>query len=202
MVASRTFHYRSDTSFDVTRLGFAGSAVIRNNSRSMRHRRIRSCLLATAAVVLVAAGDLGGRARAEEPSTLEWDIFGDARWVELGEPMSPFLAEELGDYREVEYELRFGEKISPFEGKPVRIKGFMVPLEAAEEQRHFLLSKYPLAHCRYCQPGGSKTVIEVVAKDPVPFTFDAVTIVGKLEFLRDDPMTLMYRMVDAETDPR
>ncbi len=139
-------------------------------------------------------------ARSEDFADLDWDRLDNARWIETGAPTNPAIAEEMEGYYDLEEVLEFGADVLSLDGDLVSITGFMVPLDVAEKHDHFILSKYPLTHCRYCQPGGMTTVIEIHAKEPLEFSFDAVTVRGRFELQRDDP-NLIYRMVDAEPVP-
>lgn len=80
--------------------------------------------------------------------------------------------------------------------KTQRIQGFMVPLDAAEKQSHFLLTSVPLT-CSFCIPGGPESMIEVKAKTPVKYSLEPVVVEGRFTVLNDDPYGLYYRMTDA-----
>ncbi|MEO5793560.1 MAG: DUF3299 domain-containing protein [Rhodoferax sp.] len=80
--------------------------------------------------------------------------------------------------------------------KTQRIQGFMVPLDAGEKQKHFLLTSVPLT-CAFCLPGGPESMVEVKTKTPVKYSLEPVIVEGKFAVLNDDPYGLYYRMVDA-----
>jgi hypothetical protein len=135
---------------------------------------------------------------AQEGETFGWDILQDANFVDKS-GNDPMLGPE---FLAGEEELIFGEKVKRFVGVVVELKGFMLPLELGEKQGHFILAQFPMAHCRFCQPGGVKNMVEVRAKTPVSFSYDAVTISGKLELMDEmDPLGLLYRMVEVEPVP-
>lgn len=77
-----------------------------------------------------------------------------------------------------------------------RVQGFMVPLDAGERQKHFLLTSVPLT-CAFCLPGGPESMVEVKTKTPVKYSLEPVVVEGKFAVLNDDPYGLYYRMVDA-----
>lgn len=77
-----------------------------------------------------------------------------------------------------------------------RLQGFMLPLEPGERQRHFLLSAVPLT-CGFCTPGGPESMVEVKTRIPVKATMEPVVVEGRFQVLKDDPMGLYYRMLDA-----
>jgi uncharacterized protein len=80
--------------------------------------------------------------------------------------------------------------------KNQRVQGFMMPLEAGEKQRHFLLSSVPMS-CGFCVPGGPESMVEVRTKTPVAYTLEPVTVEGRFQVLLDDPYGLYYRVTEA-----
>ncbi len=96
---------------------------------------------------------------------------------------------------------QFAQDIQKLDQKTVRVSGYMIPLDFAEEQVHFLVSAWPGDGCYFHLPGGPNSVIEVQAEQSVAFTYDTIEVEGKLELLRDDPYGLLYRMVDAKPVP-
>lgn len=80
--------------------------------------------------------------------------------------------------------------------KVQRIQGFMMPLEAGDRHKRFLLSSVPLT-CGFCLPGGPESMIEVRTRTPVKYSMEAVVVEGKFLVLPDDDLGLYYRMVDA-----
>lgn len=94
------------------------------------------------------------------------------------------------------YSPRFSQDVQALADKTVKIQGYIVPLEAGEKQKHFLLSASPPT-CAYCMPGGPESLVEVRLKDPVKYGFEPVTISGKLAVMKNDPMGIYYRIADA-----
>jgi uncharacterized protein len=90
----------------------------------------------------------------------------------------------------------FAQSINALDGKVVRVQGFMMPLDIGDKQRRFLLVAAP-PHCTFCLPAGPDAMIEVRAKSDVRYGFDAVSLSGKLQVLKDDPAGLYYRLLDA-----
>lgn len=80
--------------------------------------------------------------------------------------------------------------------KTQRVQGFMVPLDTAEKQSHFLLTSVPLT-CSFCIPGGPESMIEVKAKTPVKYSLEPVVVEGRFTVLNDDQYGLYYRITDA-----
>lgn len=121
-----------------------------------------------------------GAALAQRDDVLRWERLAGVRLEERDGLLRP----------------SFEPEIKALHGQPVRLQGFILPLENAERQSHFLLSAYPPS-CFFCLPGGPETMVEVFCKDPVAFSFDPVLIDGTLEVLEDDDMGLYYRIADA-----
>ncbi|MEM6783204.1 MAG: DUF3299 domain-containing protein [Bacteroidota bacterium] len=93
---------------------------------------------------------------------------------------------------------QFTPEIEQLHGTEVRLTGYMIPLGYEEKQTHFLISAFPGHGCFFHMPGGPESIIEVKATRGVAFSYDTITVVGRLELLRDDPYGLLYRLVDAE----
>lgn len=91
----------------------------------------------------------------------------------------------------------FQEEVSTLSGKTIEIKGFMLPLDQAAKQQHFILSSIPVADCYFCMPGGPESMVEIKAAKGVEFTYNPITVTGTLEVLKDDPMGMYYRLTDA-----
>ena len=80
--------------------------------------------------------------------------------------------------------------------KKIRIQGFIMPLEAGEMQRRFLITSVPLT-CQFCTPGGPESMVEVRTSKPVKYTTNAVAVEGKFWVMEKDPQGLYYRLTDA-----
>lgn len=80
--------------------------------------------------------------------------------------------------------------------KVQRLQGFMMPLEAGDKQRHFLLSSVPLS-CSFCTPGGPESMVEVKTRTPVKYSMEPVVVEGRFSVLADDQYGLYYRITDA-----
>jgi hypothetical protein len=93
--------------------------------------------------------------------------------------------------------LRFSKDILGLDAKPVRVQGFMLPLDLGDRQHHFLLSAVP-PHCPFCLPAGPEAIVEVVAKKRVEYSFEPIVVSGKFAVLKSDPAGVLYRLTDAE----
>jgi len=57
----------------------------------------------------------------------------------------------------------FSEKVKGMEGKEVKIKGYVLPMDVSGEQ--YVLSAFPFASCFFCGGAGQESVIELRLKD-------------------------------------
>lgn len=92
---------------------------------------------------------------------------------------------------------QFDKGVLNLNGRDIRIAGFMMPLSAAAQQTHFLLTVTPQT-CSFCIPAGPEGMIEVKTKAPVRMTFDPVVLSGKFAVLPNDPNGLYYRLTEAQ----
>ena len=74
----------------------------------------------------------------------------------------------------------YDENIKKYNGETVTIMGYMFPLEESEKQKKFLMGPYPLS-CPFHYHVGPSQVIEIKSDNPVDFSFDPITIKGKLK---------------------
>ena len=95
---------------------------------------------------------------------------------------------------------QFPSGVQALHNQPVKIQGFMMPLEPGDKQRHFLLSSVPTS-CSFCVPSGPEGLVEVKTRVPVKYTLEPVTVEGRLAVLPDDPYGLYYRIVEANPLP-
>lgn len=91
---------------------------------------------------------------------------------------------------------RFAEAVKALHGTEVKIQGFMLPLDNAERQKHFVLSASPPS-CFFCLPGGPESMVEITADEGLAFTFEPILVEGRLEVLEDHELGLFYRVRDA-----
>lgn len=92
---------------------------------------------------------------------------------------------------------QFSDHILALDRKEVKLQGFMLPLSTGDKQTHFILSSLPPT-CPFCLPAGPDSVVEVKSKVPVKFTYEPVVLSGRFAVLKNDPMGIFYRLIDAE----
>jgi hypothetical protein len=91
----------------------------------------------------------------------------------------------------------FSADVKNLAGKQVEIKGYVIPVEGYKSHTEFILSAFPYNMCFFCGGAGPETVMEVYAKEPVPYQTEAITIRGRLELNDKDINQLMYVLKDA-----
>jgi hypothetical protein len=131
---------------------------------------------------LPSAADFSASLLPEVSGVVSWKTLAQVEPVKRGDKMVP----------------QFSKEILALDQQPVRIFGFMMPLDMTEKQRHFLLSAVP-ASCPFCMPAGPEAIVEVMSKQPVKFGFDPIIMAGKLSLLKNDQSGMLYRMSDAES---
>jgi hypothetical protein len=94
------------------------------------------------------------------------------------------------------YVAQFAAGVAALDAKEVKVQGFMMPLEMGDKQSHFILSAMP-QDCAFCMPGGPEQLVEVRAKNPLPYGMQAIVLSGRLAVLKDDPTGVFYRLTDA-----
>lgn len=92
----------------------------------------------------------------------------------------------------------FSDAVKALEGKEVILKGYIIPTEGYKNHSEFVFSAFPYNMCFFCGGAGPETVMEVVAKEPIKYTAESVTIKGVLALNDDDINRLMYALTDVE----
>lgn len=91
----------------------------------------------------------------------------------------------------------FSEDIQKLNGKEVTISGYIIPVEGYKNHKEFVFSAFPYNMCFFCGGAGPETVMEVSAKEAVPYTAESITIKGKLHLNDSDINRLIYSMTDV-----
>ena len=88
----------------------------------------------------------------------------------------------------------FTREVKELDKQQVKLYGFMMPLDQAKKQKRFLLSAFP-PHCSFCLTAGPESLVEVLADQPIDFTFEPVVIAGRMAVLEND--VVYYRLTNA-----
>lgn len=81
--------------------------------------------------------------------------------------------------------------------KPFTVEGYMLPLEAAPESRHFVVTRRN-STCPFCPPNEIGEAVEVFARAPVRFTDAQIKVSGRLELISSSAQGLFFQLEDAE----
>ena len=98
----------------------------------------------------------------------------------MGFPMAGHLSEAYKVYVFNRSKQKSNNWIKKYNGKTVTVMGFMFPLEQSEKQKKFLIGPYPLS-CPFHYHVGPSQVIEISSDKAIDFSFDPITIKGRLE---------------------
>jgi uncharacterized protein len=90
----------------------------------------------------------------------------------------------------------FPEPLRALNGKNVKLQGYILPLEAGQTHRYFLLSAWSPS-CPFCQTAGPEAMVEIKARAAVKYSIDPVVVEGRLVLLDNDASGMFYRLVEA-----
>lgn len=121
----------------------------------------------------------GGGVVAAPAGTVPWELLQQAKTVQKAD-------RKFGP--------QFTAEIRGLDQKTVKLHGFMMPLDQSRLQKRFLLASFP-PHCPFCMPGGPESMVEVLADKPLEFTYEPVTVSGRMAVLDDD--VVYYRLTQA-----
>jgi uncharacterized protein len=91
---------------------------------------------------------------------------------------------------------KFSAEQKKLNKKPIKLFGFMLPTQAGETQKEFILTPYPPS-CPFCMTMGPDSVVQVVCDKPAKVTFEPVVVSGDFVMLEDDPSGFYYRITGA-----
>jgi hypothetical protein len=92
----------------------------------------------------------------------------------------------------------FPPEVKALQGKRVKVAGFMMPLQNAAKQTHFVLLAYPPG-CPFHLHAGPDQFVEVKADTAFPVDLESVTVVeGVMELTGEDEGGIFYRMTAAK----
>ena len=115
---------------------------------------------------------------------------GDPMWNAL------FQCKVHYDDKSHKYSITYTPEVKAMEGKPMTIAGFMLPLEATETFKHFLISKRTPT-CPFCPPGEPNEIAEVFTTKPVKYDEGIVVVTGTFRFTTNPDLGLFFQLKDA-----
>lgn len=93
---------------------------------------------------------------------------------------------------------KFSKRLLSYNGKVVRVKGYLIPMAELGGRNDYMLSSLPFNQCYFCGGAGPETVVEIQTKQNIKFVTRQITIEGIL-FLNDfDPDHHMYIIKNAK----
>ncbi len=90
----------------------------------------------------------------------------------------------------------FPDALRIFNGKTVKVQGYILPIEAGQTHSYFLLSAWSPS-CPFCLTAGPEAMVEVRARTAVKYSIDPVVVEGRLMLLENDPSGVFYRLLEA-----
>jgi hypothetical protein len=94
------------------------------------------------------------------------------------------------------YVATFPDDVKNLNGQTIKISGFILPLEATEKFKHFLLSKRTPT-CFFCPPGEPNEIIEVFAQKPTEWADDLVIYKGQMSLIQGPETGIFFQLKDA-----
>ncbi|MEJ0034418.1 MAG: hypothetical protein WDO15_30620 [Bacteroidota bacterium] len=92
----------------------------------------------------------------------------------------------------------FSKNLKKYDGKKIKLKGFVIPVNEVGDQNKFMLSSLPFNICYFCGAAGPETVIEVECDDSIRFNSKAIWVEGTLYLNDSDPDHHMYVLKTAQ----
>lgn len=91
----------------------------------------------------------------------------------------------------------FSKYLKTFQGKKVKLKGYIIPLEESGGKGKFMLSSLPFNICYFCGAAGPETVVEVETDKSFKFTTKQIIMEGLLQLNEIDPDHHIYILKSA-----
>ncbi len=92
---------------------------------------------------------------------------------------------------------QFSKHLKTFQGKKIKLKGYIIPLEESGGKGKFMLSSLPFNVCYFCGAAGPETVVEVETTENVKFTTKQIAMEGTLHLNDKDPDHHIYILKSA-----
>jgi uncharacterized protein len=117
----------------------------------------------------------------DAPGTVPWSVMSKTAIKRTGGQLGP----------------DFPQPLRAFDGKLVKLQGYVMPLEPGQRHQRFLLSAWSPS-CPFCLTAGPEAMVEVIARVPVAYSLEPVVVRGRFELLANDAGGLFFRLRDAE----
>jgi hypothetical protein len=106
-----------------------------------------------------------------------------------------FVAKKVDNY-EIEQPI-FGSKATALQRKKISFKGYLIPLDESGNESKYMLSSLPFSSCFFCGSAGPETVIELLPKQRIKFSEEAIVVEGVFILNDTDVDRHMYILKDA-----
>ena len=115
------------------------------------------------------------------------------------DPMWAILAKTKikSDYAKGLFTASFPPEVKALVGTEVTISGFMLPLEATEKFRHFIISKRTPT-CPFCPPGEPNEIVDVWMEKAVAWEEDVIKVSGTFELMNNAELGLFFKLTKAK----
>ena len=91
----------------------------------------------------------------------------------------------------------FSTHLKEYNGKKIKLKGFVIPVSETGDESKFMLSSLPFNVCYFCGAAGPETIVVVEANQKVKFTSQAIWMEGILYLNEQDPDHHIYILKSA-----
>ena len=148
-----------------------------------------ACLLVGGALAILSLEGLG------QAPTLSFN----PKHYENNDPLWDLMnkSEVTADFKKGAYSVKFPVALSEREGRPFKISGFILPLEASSQSAHFMLVRRNTG-CPFCLPNAPTEAIEVMAQKAVKYTGEEISVAGRLKLVSSSADGLFFRLESAD----
>jgi hypothetical protein len=91
----------------------------------------------------------------------------------------------------------FSNYLKSFQGKKIKIKGYLIPLEETGGKGRFMLSSLPFNVCYFCGAAGPETAMELETSERLKFSTKQIMVEGILFLNDNDPDHHIYILKSA-----
>jgi len=92
------------------------------------------------------------------------------------------------------YHIAVTDEVKAMAGKTITLNGFVMPLDASDHTKHFLLTRRTPV-CFFCPPGEPNEVVEVEAPRRIEWTDKIVTVSGPLSLIDNGEKGMFFKIV-------
>ncbi|MFN5170938.1 MAG: hypothetical protein ACK5DD_15065 [Cyclobacteriaceae bacterium] len=93
---------------------------------------------------------------------------------------------------------RFSQHLKGYQGKKIRLKGYVIPAGEVGDVEKFMFSSLPFNVCYFCGAAGPETVVEVETTEKIKFSPEAIWMEGILKLNDHDPDHHIYLLQQAK----